>query len=290
MHNYKFGGVICMKILLITNEHKDKDFLLANKIVELIGNRAQVFAEEEIKNNKLSNVSYIGENQYGEMDIFLVLGGDGTFLSISGIASELDIPVVGVNLGRLGFLSEIEKENLAEDIDKLLAEDFKIQERMMLSAEFYGKKATALNDIVVARENSLLKILEFDVYIDDEFVDNFKADGVIISTPTGSTAYSLSAGGPIVDPSMEIMIITPICPHKMYSRTIIVSKDKKVTVKNCSSDDASAIVAADSQIIGEISNGESVVIETSDNNFKLIKLHGFKFFSVLHNKLIKKEN
>lgn len=290
MHNYKFCGVICMKILLITNEHKDKDFLLANKIVELIGNRAQVFAEEKIKNNKLSNVSYISENQYGEMDIFLVLGGDGTFLSISGIASELDIPVVGVNLGRLGFLSEIEKENLAEDIDKLLAEDFKIQERMMLSAEFDGKKATALNDIVVARENSLLKILEFDVYIDDEFVDNFKADGVIISTPTGSTAYSLSAGGPIVDPSMEIMIITPICPHKMYSRTIIVSKDKKVTVKNCSSDDASAIVAADSQIIGEISNGESVVIETSDNNFKLIKLHGFKFFSVLHNKLIKKEN
>lgn len=279
-----------MKILLITNEHKDKDFLLANKIVELIGNRAQVFAEEKIKNNKLSNVSYIGENQYGEMDIFLVLGGDGTFLSISGIASKLDIPVVGVNLGRLGFLSEIEKENLAEDIDKLLAEDFKIQERMMISAEFDGKKATALNDIVVARENSLLKILEFDVYIDDEFVDNFKADGVIISTPTGSTAYSLSAGGPIVDPSMEIMIITPICPHKMYSRTIIVSKDKKVTVKNCSSDDASAIVAADSQIIGEISNGESVVIEASDNNFKLIKLHGFKFFSVLHNKLVKKEN
>ena len=279
-----------MKILLITNEHKDKDFLLANKIVELIGNRAQVFAEEKIKNNKLANVSYISENQYGEMDIFLVLGGDGTFLSISGIASELDIPVVGVNLGRLGFLSEIEKENLAEDIDKLLAEDFKIQERMMLSAEFDGKKATALNDIVVARENSLLKILEFDVYIDDEFVDNFKADGVIISTPTGSTAYSLSAGGPIVDPSMEIMIITPICPHKMYSRTIIVSKDKKVTVKNCSSDDASAIVATDSQIIGEISNGESVVVETSDNNFKLIKLHGFKFFSVLHNKLVKKEN
>ena len=233
-------------------------------------------------------VTYIKEEQYGEMDIFLVLGGDGTFLSISGIASKLGIPVIGVNLGRLGFLSEIEKENLKEDIDKLLAEDFKIQERMMLSAELNdGVSATALNDIIVARENSLLKILEFDVYIDDEFLDHFKADGIIVSTPTGSTAYSLSAGGPIVDPSMDIMIITPICPHKMYSRTIIVSKDKKVTVKNCSSDDSVAIVAADSQIKGEISQGESVV---SKNNFKLIKLHGFRFFSVLHNKLVKKEN
>lgn len=280
-----------MKILLITNEHKDKDFLLANEIVELIGNRAQVFAEEKIKKDKLSDVTYIKEEQYGEMDIFLVLGGDGTFLSISGIASKLGIPVIGVNLGRLGFLSEIEKENLKEDIDKLLAEDFKIQERMMLSAELNdGACATALNDIIVARENSLLKILEFDVYIDDEFLDHFKADGIIVSTPTGSTAYSLSAGGPIVDPSMDIMIITPICPHKMYSRTIIVSKDKKVTVKNCSSDDSVAIVAADSQIKGEISQGESVVIKVSENNFKLIKLHGFRFFSVLHNKLVKKEN
>ncbi len=280
-----------MKILLITNEHKDKDFLLANKIVELIGNRAQVFAEEKIKTDKLSGVTYIEEEKYGEMDIFLVLGGDGTFLSISGIASKLGIPVIGVNLGRLGFLSEIEKENLKDDIDKLLAEDFKIQERMMLSTELNdGNSATALNDIIVARENSLLKILEFDVYIDDEFLDHFKADGIIVSTPTGSTAYSLSAGGPIVDPSMDIMIITPICPHKMYSRTIIVSKDKKVTVKNCSSDDSVAIVAADSQIKGEISQGESVVIKVSENNFKLIKLHGFRFFSVLHNKLVKKEN
>ncbi len=291
MYKYKFGGVVCMKILLITNEHKDKDFLLANEIVELIGNRAQVFAEEKIKNSKLSNVSYIAEEHYGEMDIFLVLGGDGTFLSVAGSAAKLGIPVIGVNLGRVGFLSEIEKENLREDINKLLAEDFKIQERMMLSVEINGNEiSTALNDIIVARENSLLKILEFDVYIDDEFVDHFKADGIIVSTPTGSTAYSLSAGGPIVDPSMDIVVITPICPHKMYSRTIIVSKDKKVTVKNRSSDDSSAIVAADSRIVGELQKDMSVTVKVSNDYFKLIKLHGYEFFSVLHNKLVKKEN
>lgn len=280
-----------MKILLIANEQKDKDFVLANEIVRIIDGRANVYAEEKIKNDKLCNVTYISEEVYPQMDMFLVLGGDGTLLSVSKTASCLKIPVIGVNLGRLGFLSEIEKENLKADIDKLLAKDFDIQERMMVSAKLHDNDdICALNDIIVARGNSLLKILEFDVYLDDEFVDHFKADGIIISTPTGSTAYSLSAGGPIVDPSMDIIIITPICPHKMYSRTIIVSKDKKITVKNCSSDGTTAIVAADSQIVGEISNGEKVVIGEAQNKFKLINLHGFKFFSVLHNKLVKKEN
>ncbi|MBO5733986.1 MAG: NAD(+)/NADH kinase [Clostridia bacterium] len=280
-----------MNILLIANEHKDKDYTLANEIIQLVAGRACIFAEEKIKTEKLKNVTYIPESDYGKMDIFLVLGGDGTLLSIAKVASELKIPVIGVNLGRLGFLSEIEKDSLKEDIDLLLNKEFKIQERMMVSAKLSdGKEVSALNDIVITRENSFLKILEFDVYLDDEFVDHFKADGVIVSTPTGSTAYSLSAGGPIVDPSMDIMIITPICPHKMYSRTIIVSNSKKITVKNCSSDGTTAIVAADSQISGEILKDESVVIEASQDRFKLIRLHGFKFFSALHEKLIKKEN
>lgn len=280
-----------MKILLIANKQKDKDFALANEIVRLIGKRAELYAEDTLEERGILGVDYISKEKYADMDIFLALGGDGTLLSVSKIAAELNIPVVGVNLGRLGFLSEIEKENLKDDIEKLLAKDFKIQERMMLSANFKNNEnACALNDIIITRGNSPLKILELDVYLDDEFVDNFMADGIIISTPTGSTAYSLSAGGPIVDPSMNIMIITPICPHKMYSRTIIVSNDKKITIKNHSSDDSTAVVAADSEMIGEITSGESVVVTASQNSFKLIKLHGFKFFSVLHNKLIKKEN
>jgi len=280
-----------MKILLIVNEQKDKDFLLTEKILRLIGNRAEVYLEKRIMNSKIADATYIDANEYHNMDIFLVLGGDGTFLSIADIASEYEIPVVGVNLGRLGFLSEIETSTLSEDIDKLLSCNYKIQERMMLSAEVANQKnVSALNDIVIARGNSLLKILEFDVYINDEFVDHFKADGIIIATPTGSTAYSLSAGGPIVDPSMDIIIITPICPHKMYSRTIIVSNDKKVTIKNCSSDDTATLMATDSRIVCEIPKGEQVVISASKNSFKLVNLHGFKFFSVLHNKLLKKEN
>ena len=280
-----------MKILLIVNEQKDKDFVLTKKIIDIIDNRAEVYIEDKHTNITLAGIAHINSSEYHCMDIFLVLGGDGTFLSIADVASECGIPVVGVNLGRLGFLAEIETNSLCEDIDKLLACDYTTQERMMLSAKINGKENVyALNDIVIARGNSLLKILEFDVYIDDEFVDHFKADGIIVATPTGSTAYSLSAGGPIVDPSMDIIIITPVCPHKMYSRTIIVSKDKKVTVKNCSSDDTATIMAADSRIVCEIPRGEQVTIGASVNSFKLVNLHGFKFFSVLHNKLLKKEN
>lgn len=280
-----------MNILLIVNEQKDKGFALAKEIVSLVGTRADLYAEKIIEKSNLSGVTYISNDEYAKMDIFLVLGGDGTLLSISKTAADLNIPVVGVNLGRLGFLSEIEKNNLKDDIEKLLSGKFEIQERMMICANVNeNKKANALNDIIITRENSLLKILEFDVYLDDEFIDCFMADGIIISTPTGSTAYSLSAGGPIVDPSMNIMIITPICPHKMYSRTIIVSSDKKITVRNRSTDNSKAIVAADSQMIGEISNGEAVTISGAKKTFKLIKLHGFKFFSALHEKLVKKEN
>lgn len=280
-----------MNILLIINQQKDKKFELANSIVKIINGRASIYVCNEERSNLLKNVNYISCEEYKNMDIFLVLGGDGTLLSVSKTAAKLKIPVVGVNLGRLGFLSEIEKENLKDDIEKLLSEDFKIQERMMLAAKLDDDDdVLALNDITVARESSFLKILEFDVYLDDEFVDHFKADGVIISTPTGSTAYSLSAGGPIVDPSMDVITITPICPHKMYSRAIVVSGDKKVTVKNRSEDGTKAIVAADSQIVGEIVNDDSVIISSSQERFRLIRLHGFKFFSVLHDKLIKKEN
>ncbi len=280
-----------MKILLIANEQKDKDFALANKIVEMIGSRASVYVEKKLEDKNICGVEFISENEYEEMDLFLVLGGDGTFLSVAKISAELGIPVVGVNLGRLGFLAEIEVENLNDDLDKLLDGKFEIQNRMMIEANLSdGSKAYGLNDIVVARGNSFLKILEFDIFIDDEFVDSFKADGVIVSTPTGSTAYSLSAGGPIVDPSMDIMTITPICPHKMYSRTIIVPSDKKITVKNRSSDSTATIIAADSKNVGEFLKNDSIVIGASEKCFRLVKLHGLKFFSVLHNKLVKKED
>ncbi len=280
-----------MNILLVINEQKDPGYVLANQVSELIGTRANLFIDGKHRSASVKNAKKISENEYAGMDVILVLGGDGTLLSVAKEASNLNLPVIGINLGRLGFLAEIEREEIEEGLNKLFAGDYEIEERMMLHAVLLdGKETTALNDIVVTRASSTLKILDLDIFIDDEYVDDFKADGIIVATPTGSTAYSLSAGGPIVDPSLNSMIVTPVCPHKMYSRTIIVPPEKTVTVKCKAAIDNEAVVAADSEILGKLSGNETVVIQIAQKNFKLIRFKGYKFFSVLHNKLVKKES
>jgi len=280
-----------LNILLVVNEQKDPGYVLANQVSELIGTRANLFIDGKHRGASVKNAKKISENEYAGMDVILVLGGDGTLLSVAKEASNLNLPVIGINLGRLGFLAEIEREEIEEGLNKLFAGDYEIEERMMLHAVLLdGKETTALNDIVVTRASSTLKILDLDIFIDDEYVDDFKADGIIVATPTGSTAYSLSAGGPIVDPSLNSMIVTPVCPHKMYSRTIIVPPEKTVTVKCKAAIDNEAVVAADSEILGKLSGNETVVIQIAQKNFKLIRFKGYKFFSVLHNKLVKKES
>ncbi len=280
-----------MNILLVINEQKDPEYVLANRVAEIIGSRASLFIDGKNRSASVTGAKRISENEYQNMDVMLVLGGDGTLLSVAKKASKRNIPVVGINLGRLGFLAEIEKDELEDGLSKLLERDYVIEERMMLSAKLSdGSETTALNDIVVTRANSTLKILDLDIFIDDEYVDDFKADGIIIATPTGSTAYSLSAGGPIVDPALNSMIVTPICPHKMYSRTIIVPPEKTITVKCRTAIDNEAVVAADSELLGKLSGNETVVVKIAQKKFKLIRFKGYKFFSVLHNKLVKKES
>ena len=275
-----------MKILLIVNEQNVRYFVLSEKIINIIGNRAEVYVEEKSKNDKLASSTYIDESEYCKMDIFLVLGGDGTFLSIAETASKLNIPVIGVNLGRLGFLSEIEKENLSADIDKLLSGDFAVQERMMLSAQIDGHEPiSALNDIIVARGNSLLKILEFDVYIDDEFVDHFKADGLIVSTPTGSTAYSLSAGGPVAPPDMQMIITTPVCPHSIHIRPVIASGDTVVKVMLKDAEGNEGMLNVDGQNVTPLKAGDEVVFRRSEKTAKLIFLEEKNFYDILRYKL-----
>ncbi len=281
-----------MNILLIVNEKKDPEYQLAARVVNCINTRAKILMADTCAYCNLDSVTYLpSDTMYDDADIAMVLGGDGTMLSVANETSKRGIPVIGINLGRLGFLAEIEQEDLEEDIDKLLVGAYKIEERIMLEAELAnGEKRNALNDIVITRANSFLKILELDVYIDDEYVDDFKADGIIISTPTGSTAYSLSAGGPIVDPSLDSVIVTPICPHKMYCRTIIASPEKTITVKCKTTSRDDAVVAADSVILGKLYADHTVTIRVSSKKLKLIRLNGYQFFGALQRKLIKKES
>ncbi len=281
-----------MKIVLTVNKQKDAEFLFANKLISLIGTRAEVYIDDAFQNEAIKNAIFAPvETLYDGADFILVLGGDGTILSVARKAAEKNIPVLGINLGRLGFLAEIEQDALEEGLNRLFCGEFLLEERMMIEADLGdGKHSKALNDIVITRANVSLRILELDVSIDEEYLDDFKADGIIIATPTGSTAYSLSAGGPVVDPALPCMTITPICPHKMYSRTIIIPPTKTVTVTCKSSKDNEAVVAADSEILGTLSKDESVTVKLSPFKLKLIRLNGDCFYGALRRKLIKKES
>lgn len=285
-----FGGEEGLNILLIVNKQKDPGYKIAAEVVACIGDRAEIIIDQDGRKNITSAIYLEEETAYDKADIILVLGGDGTMLSVAEKASKRNIPVIGINLGRLGFLADIERDELENGLNKLFAGKYVIEERMMLEAVLAGgEKTTAINDVVITRANSFLKILELDVYFDDEYVDDFKADGIIIATPTGSTAYSLSAGGPIVDPSLDMMIVTPICPHKMYSRTLIAPPDKVITIKCKATSRDDAVVAADSTVLGKLRAGETVTVRTSSDTLKLIRLEGAQFFGALQKKLIKKE-
>jgi len=280
-----------LNILLIVNEQKDPEYRIAAEVVACIGDRADVIMEQQNGRNIMKAVSMQEQEAYDKADVILVLGGDGTMLSVAAKAAKRKTPVIGINLGRLGFLADIERDELENGLNKLFAGEYVIEERMMLEAVLSGgEKSTAINDVVITRANSFLKILELDVYIDDEYVDDFKADGIIIATPTGSTAYSLSAGGPIVDPSLDMMIVTPICPHKMYCRTIIVPPEKVITIKCKVTSRDDAVVAADSAVLGKLCAEETVTVRASSETLKLIRLEGSQFFGALQKKLIKKES
>lgn len=176
------------------------------------------------------------------VDIVIVFGGDGTMLSVSRLVAEKGVPILGINLGSLGFITEISRENVFNAIDKLLSGEYVIEERMMLSAKITrdGKQISeyrVLNDVVV-NKGALARIIDLETYINDIYVTTFKADGLIIATPTGSTAYSLSAGGPILYPALESIILTPICSHTLTNRPLVVPDNfrLKIILKTLSED------------------------------------------------------
>jgi NAD+ kinase len=227
---------------------------------------------------------WFGRGDIGDLsDLVVVLGGDGTILSIVEEIGAKGVPILGVNLGRKGFLAEIEVEELEEYLDMVLNGDHVVEERMMLRAEVMGSKGSAvlaLNDVVVAGK-VVGKINRFSAYVDGEAITTYWADGIIVSTPTGSTAYSLSAGGPIVHPRVHSIILTPICPHTLSNRAIVLPAESEVLIK---ADGKRASMNADGR--GEIllEPGDMVRVVKFDRPFRLIISKG-GYFDLLRKKL-----
>ncbi len=221
-------------------------------------------------------------------DILLVLGGDGTMLTAARLAGERSIPILGVYMGGLGFLTEVRLENLYPSLERVFANDFVLDERLMLQTHVHRHGETVargvvLNDVVISK-GTLARMIELKIAIQGRFVTNLRGDGLIVSSPTGSTAYSLSAGGPIIDPAVQSLILTPVCPHTLTHRPLIVPGNAEIEVTLTSKDDG-AMATLDGQVGVAVTQGDTVAIQTSEHRTRLIRFPESNYYDVLREKL-----
>jgi NAD+ kinase len=216
-------------------------------------------------------------------DIIILIGGDGTFLSVASQAVEQDVPVAGFNLGHLGFLTELKKEELEENLTDIVHGRMKISERTLLQLQFSGEDSLALNDVVVSKGN-ISRVVIFLLEIDDLYVAEIKADGLIISTPTGSTAYSLAAGGPIVTPNVNGMVVTPICPHALTFRPLVIPDSSRVRVKLIS-ESSEVFITIDGQKVIPMCSGDYFETTIATKKLRLVASKNINYFRLLNEKL-----
>ncbi|QCX32687.1 NAD(+)/NADH kinase [Caloramator sp. E03] len=279
-----------VKASIITNMSKDNDLQMTKKILEWLNQKGcEVLLPEEVafKINRIE-LGCKNEELYGKCDFAIVLGGDGTLLGVARECVKYNTPILGVNIGHLGFIAEVEAEDVFDALEKILNNEYSIEERLMLEAKvvkdgleedtFY-----CLNDFGITK-GILARIITLKVFVNNEYMDTYNADGIIISTPTGSTAYSLSAGGPILNPKIEAIIITPICCHSLSARSIVISKDEIVRVE-VADDSQCVYLTTDGQKGYKLKNGDSVIIKKAPYTTKLIKVLDRSFYDVLRNKL-----
>lgn len=280
-----------INIGVLTNREKDKSLEYTGMLVrDILRKGALVKLCSDISLElKLSDDGLDEEAVIEKSDILICLGGDGTFLKIARKAYNKGIPILGINLGSLGFLTEVEKTDLSNTVDCLIHGKYEIEERIMLEASIISEgkvisKDVALNDVVISR-GALSRILHVKTYINNDFADSFPGDGVIVSSPTGSTAYSLSCGGPIVEPDLDLMIVTPICPHILYSRSFITKGDRVVKLVVDESYCHDAMVTIDGQEGKTIRGGDYIEVKKAPYTVKLIRINTRNFFNILRTKI-----
>lgn len=223
-----------------------------------------------------------------KVDLILVLGGDGTMIATARMLGDCEVPVIGVNYGGLGYLAEFRIEELFTALESILAGDYKLEKRVMLAVELWRgdelvTRNRVLNDVVM-NKSALARIIQIDTYLNDQFVNSFRADGLIVSTPTGSTAYNLSAGGPIIFPTMNTVVITPICPFTLSNRPIVVPDDSVIDVRLMTEKEDVALTL-DGQVGFPIHARDRVIIRKSNTTFNLVQPKNRNYFDLLRDKL-----
>ena len=275
-------------IVVIPNETKDTELLVTKRLVSLLYKEAFVFMQRAYE-GRVDGVQFLDDAAlFDDADCVIVLGGDGTILRVSEPCGKKNIPVLGINLGRVGFMTEINPDELEVAVKALLKGDYKIEKRMMMDIavikdEKISGEYLSLNDVVVAKDNASMVLIK--LYSDNEKINQYKADGLIISSPTGSTGYSLSAGGPVADPATEMFIASPICAHELSARPVVLSGERELFLKLDKELGHNAVVSVDGEEREKIALGDKVIIKKSEFYMSIIKIGKQSFYDVLCEKL-----
>lgn len=222
-------------------------------------------------------------------DLAVVIGGDGTLLNAGRTLAPAGVPILGVNAGRLGFMVDVAPDDLRATLDQVLAGRYLREPRLLLAAEIrHGRKTLgpflAINDVVV-RNQAAVRMIDFETWLDDEFISQHRADGVIISTPTGSTAYALSSGGPVLHPALEALTVVPICPHTFSDRPVVIGADRTIRVTLGGARSTRAMCTFDGQQNETLVAGDTVVVTRSPHVMELIHPRDYRYFDILRSKL-----
>ena len=229
-------------------------------------------------------------NQWDQLvDLAIVVGGDGTFLRVSREFAYMELPILGINLGHKGFLAEIEVHELEQSLQKLVEGNYILGERMMLNTEVIRngelyKSFISLNDVIISR-GPFSRIIKLDTYVNEDFLESYPGDGMIIASPTGSTGYSLSAGGPVLNPALKALVITPICPHLLYQRSVVVNMEDMVTI-NVATEHGEIFLTFDGQEGFALHYKDCIRVKMADCITRVINFPGNNFYKLLHDKLM----
>lgn len=260
---------------------------LAERDIKLVG--GPQIERERIEHQTGCAVDELKDEEIArDVDLILVLGGDGTMIATARMIGDREVPVLGVNYGGLGYLAEFRIEELYTGLESILAGNYRLDRRVMLSVEVRSGEAApdlnrVLNDVVI-NKSALARIIEIEAYFNRQYVNSFRADGLIVSTPTGSTAYNLSAGGPVIFPSMNAVVITPICPFSLSNRPIVVPDDAEIELL-LKTDKEEVALTLDGQVGFPLKVGDRVAIRKSRTTFNLIQPMNRNYFDVLRDKL-----
>ncbi len=273
---------------LITNEVKDPQGFYTERIIAYLKKHG---ANVVCVKNTADAVMAADTGLHEAAQCILVLGGDGTLLRAARNVMGSGIPLIGINLGTLGYLAEVDIGMIEPALDRLLTDRYTREERMMLEGKVTRQDKTeenfALNDIVIARSGSL-QILTFHIYVNGQFLNSFSADGVIVATPTGSTGYNMSAGGPIANPGAELILLTPICPHTLNTRSIVLASEDEIRIEIPQGKDGQQ-QTVEANFDGShkkiLQTGDSIVVRKAVKTTGILKLNTESFLTVLHKKM-----